>query len=349
MAPTRPSPGSTLGPGSLRLGTYHALPTLLRECGVDPGTLLARFGLREEHLLDEDRRLGHEPSVALLSACATATGRPHFGLLLGTRVGLRSLGMVGRIAANADTVGQALKDLTGPLYLAQDSGGTPTLAVRGALATLTFELRVGDASDAAVLADLICAGMCGVLRDLCGPDWSPAGVRLARRRPAQTRPYVDVFRAPLTFNAPRCSVTFAAQWLARRIEGADALVRRVFVERARAEFAPALAPLLTDVRVAIRRAIAEQRCSRRDVAALLGIHERTLNRRLRAAATTLQALVEEVRYATACDLLRSTAGSMAQVAAAVGYRDATTFARAFRRWAGVTPRQFRTSGLGTAP
>jgi len=76
------------------------------------------------------------------------------------------------------------------------------------------------------------------------------------------------------------------------------------------------------------------------------MHERTLNRRLRAEGTTFQRELEAVRYDTARQLLDETSMTLAQVAAALEYADTSAFSRAFKRWAGATPAQWRARAAG---
>ena len=71
---------------------------------------------------------------------------------------------------------------------------------------------------------------------------------------------------------------------------------------------------------------------------------RTLHGQLKEEGASLQQLKDEVRLERAKDLLYRTAKPVKQVAAAVGYRNEKSFARAFRQWAGVSPGAFRAGG-----
>jgi AraC-like DNA-binding protein len=73
----------------------------------------------------------------------------------------------------------------------------------------------------------------------------------------------------------------------------------------------------------------------------LGLHERTLNRQLRANGTTFRRELDTVRYATARELLASSSMALDNIAAALDYADASAFSRAFKRWSGSTPAQWR--------
>ena len=77
------------------------------------------------------------------------------------------------------------------------------------------------------------------------------------------------------------------------------------------------------------------------IAALLNVSSRTLHRQLKEEGASLQQLKDEVRCERARDLLYRSGKPIKQVAAAVGFRNEKSFARAFREWTGVTPGVFR--------
>ena len=71
------------------------------------------------------------------------------------------------------------------------------------------------------------------------------------------------------------------------------------------------------------------------------MHERTLNRRLRSEGTTFHRQLDAVRHEVSLQLLSNTAMRLAEIAATLGYADASAFVRAFRRWSGTTPEGWR--------
>ena len=87
----------------------------------------------------------------------------------------------------------------------------------------------------------------------------------------------------------------------------------------------------------------ENRHSGDDLAQMLAIHRRTLNRRLKAEGTTFQRVLDEVRFEIAQDLLSNSSAHLDDIAATLGYAAVTPFMRTFRRWSGTTPGQWRRS------
>lgn len=77
-------------------------------------------------------------------------------------------------------------------------------------------------------------------------------------------------------------------------------------------------------------------------AARLCISPRSLQRYLEEQAITYTDLVDETRYEIARSLLESTNLGASEIGATLGYRDPSSFSRAFMRWSGSSPREYRT-------
>ena len=96
------------------------------------------------------------------------------------------------------------------------------------------------------------------------------------------------------------------------------------------------------LRTIVRSSLPEGYPSVEHVAELLRLPVRTLQRRLNEQGLTYSDLVEDLRYREACRLLKRTDKPVAAIATALGYRDPSHFSRAFRRWSGMRPSQYRT-------
>jgi AraC-like DNA-binding protein len=302
--------------------------------------LLAACRLAREDFDDPDRTVPYKDADELFGACLRATSCQHFGLRVGQRMNLRSFGLLGRLVASADTVGQALQDLS-LYFLMHESGGAPMAAIHGGSVTFSYGIQAPGVKNSQQIYDLAAAAMTNIMRDLCGRDWRADAVLLPRRRPRDVEPYRAFFEVPLRFESLQAGLIFPAHWLERPVAGADPLLRRILMQQAGALMLEADPLLLSDVRRVIRRLFQEGDCSRARVAEALGMHERTLGRRLKAAGTTFQDLLDDTRSTMARQLLRDTRIPVGKIASALGYGDPTVFARAFRRWTGLTPRDFR--------
>jgi AraC-like DNA-binding protein len=77
------------------------------------------------------------------------------------------------------------------------------------------------------------------------------------------------------------------------------------------------------------------------MAARLGVSRRTLHRRLQPHGVTYEQLLDDVRCGLAQQMLRHSHASMTDIALALNYANASAFTRAFRRWTGSPPTDWK--------
>ena len=316
------------------------IPELLERFGVNSEPILASANLRREDLDDPERSASFADMDRLIGLCVRRTRCNHFGLLLGQHVNLQSFGIAGRLARHAPTVGAALRDLAA-YFILHDNGGSVGVSIHDGSVTMSYGIHVPGIRHSDHVYDLSVTTMLNVMRQLCGADWRPDAVLLPRKRPPDIRPYRDWFAAPLHFDSILAGMVFEERCLSQPIADADPLLHTLLRENASLAMGRQDPLLHGDVRRTIRLLLLNQRCSREDVARSLGLHPRTLGRRLQAAGATFQQLLDESRADLAQQLLRDTRITIARIAATLGYRDPTIFTRAFTRWTGRTPSAFR--------
>jgi AraC-like DNA-binding protein len=78
-----------------------------------------------------------------------------------------------------------------------------------------------------------------------------------------------------------------------------------------------------------------------EVARLLSVSSRSLQRALSETNDSYSDMVDRCRRQTACESLEQTQKPIRDIAKKLGYRDASSFSRAFRRWTGTMPRAYR--------
>jgi AraC-like DNA-binding protein len=332
--------GRTLPPGYIHLGVAKEIAPTLREFGIDPDPLIREAGL-DPYLFDDGTNIiPHAALGRLLTLCVTRTHCPHFGLLVGQRATILSLGMVGRLMQHSETVGDAMRALVSSLSI-QNRGAVPSLIVRGDMALFTFSVYQPEAESADQISDGAIAVSVNSLRALCGSDWSPSEVLLPRAAPADQASYRRHFLAPVRFNQESAIVVFPARDLERRIAGADPMLRAMLEEKIQQLKGAQGCEFSDDIRRLLRTRLTGNHCSAEDIAHLLTMHRRTLSRRLKGSGMGYRAITNEIRFEIARQLLQDTQVPLGQIAAALGYSEASAFTRAFRRWSGETPTAWR--------
>jgi len=179
------------------------------------------------------------------------------------------------------------------------------------------------------------------MQSLCGPGWKPSQVTFAHRRPENVEPFRQLFRAPLLFDAEQYALVFLAEWLTYRMPVDDPELRRQLMDQINIIEAHHRDSFPEQVRSVLRTALLTGCADADHIASLFSIHRRTLNRRLNADGISFRDLVEQERYEVARQTLIDTGLQVAEVAALLGYADASAFTRAFRRWSGIAPAEWR--------
>jgi AraC-like DNA-binding protein len=325
------------------VASVQALPEVLCELGVDPAPVLESAGIDVGLFDDPDNVMSFAARGRLVQTCVERTGCKHFGLLVGARNGVHSLGLLGLLMKYAPTVDHALQALVKYLYL-HGRGGMNSLSVTNQRAILGFEVYMPGNVATDQIGDGAVMFMFNILRQLCGTAWQPQEAWFARRRPSDVKAYQQLLSIPLRFNAEKNAVVFDVDDLARPIPNFDADLYRYLQQQVDLLDSMQTDDLPRQVRMALRSAFSERRFSSEHVASLFAMHARTLNRRLNLSGTSFRVLVEETRYEMACQMLEHSDMDLRQIGLALGYADPGSFVRAFRRWSGMTPGQWRIRG-----
>ncbi|EIM28765.1 AraC family transcriptional regulator [Microvirga lotononidis] len=341
-APVAPpsSARGTIPPGYIHLGVSKEIAPVLREFGLDPNALIRASGLDPRLFEDSTNVVPIAALARLYTLSAAATRCPHLGLLVGRRATILSMDLVGRLMQHSDTVGAALDGLVSNLNV-QDRAVVASLTKVDGMALLTFAVYSPQTESTEQITDASLAVAVNALRALCGSEWNPIEVLVPRTNPADPKSYRQHFRAPVRFNQESATLVFPAEDLTRAVAGADPLLRAVLEDRIRQLRTNAGAGFQDDIRRLLRTRMLGARSSAEDIAGLLAVHRRTLSRRLKGSGQGYRSMTNEIRFEIARQLLGDTEVPLAEIAAALGYSEASAFTRAFRRWSGQTPTAWR--------
>ena len=158
--------------GSCRVGPLCVIPDVLAEFGCDAVTVLSRAGLGPGILDHPEHSIDYTEAGRLLEICVTATGCVHFGLLIGQRCSLASLGLVGSVARTAADVATALRAIVRyqPVF---DRGSTLALRTDGREATFAYGILAPAMLGADQAHALSLTIAFNTLKELCGGCWRP--------------------------------------------------------------------------------------------------------------------------------------------------------------------------------
>ena len=329
----------------------HVAPTHLKIIastldveGFDAGRVLQRCGIDSVDALEQR---GEWIPLALfdqvMAATVQATGDPSFGLVVGKSIAMLQFRIFTPLALSAPSLRQVIADLLhfGPLALPRVELALVETADSASL--LMDPLLNHDSLSGRFRTEQIASGLMQMLR-LAGAE----GKHIAQFRfpypcPQGMAPrYAAAFGACVAFDQTDCALSFRRTLLDTPLPSHDPLAYTA--ARTRAELAlsarRAGSGLAEEVRQALMRALPHQ-ASVEETAAQLGISERRLRRQLQQLGLTHSDLVQECQRLSAERLLADARLSLKQVADAMGFSSVSTFHRAFRRWSGLTPSDWR--------
>lgn len=332
----------------VRVGPFLQLPGLLREFGVTPDQVLKQFGFCESTFADPENTIPASVRGPILAACARESGCAHFGLLLGGRNNASALGIIGFLMRNAPDVQTALSDLAANLHL-HNRVAAPYLEISGRQALFGYQTLLPYAEGWEQIDDGAMALLLNIMRTMCGSGWLPGEVRFRRSKPDNIDAYRRYFGAPLLFGAERTALIFSSSWLSEKVQFADSSLRIHFEQQVRVMKSFSREDFVVQVEQLLVRQLGTKHCSLHGLASQLGLHPRTLNRRLQGAGTSYRELHKTARHQLARKLLCDTASSVPAIATMLGYSGSNAFVRAFGQWESVPPATWRKRVCRAAP
>jgi AraC-like DNA-binding protein len=318
---------------SFRVGSSFSLPEVVRSLGHSPETVFATARVDPALYTHPENRILAKDLGRLFACAAEVTARRDVSLLVASSFRPPGLGLVGELAAEGPDVLTALRNLVRLLEY-NTLAGYPTFSIAETTAALGFELRYADFPG----ANFILEGAIGIclrfMQWLCGKEWQPEEVHLSGRQPADPRPFRHFFGAPIRFSATNDAVVFSSGWLDRPV-----LREQQRLDVSRLEIVAA--PFSELVRRQAAMTLGFGPIGARQLARQLGVSARQIFRRLRAEGTTCLQLVNDVRFSRARHLLAAGDAPIIEIALALGYPDQSSFTRAFTRWSGLPPSEWR--------
>ncbi|MDX1550989.1 MAG: AraC family transcriptional regulator [Marinobacter sp.] len=319
----------------------HLLAELLRTIGVDEKALLKRVGLDPVRLKSTDLRVSQSQASEFVTRAIIESGEPGLGIMLARELRLPLHGALGTAVMSSRTLEEALELMTRYLTLR-----APHLQVSRrqrddqAVFSISCDIDLGPLQG--FIMDAMLFGCASMGAQLTGAPVAGSAIHRRGPEPAYFYRFRQQIPVPVVYGAAEDAIVIPRQQLTLPIRFTDDQL----AASSKAQCEEALRLLTEDAGFAcrVRRVIETShpfppKLAR--VAATLFVSERTLKRRLQAEEASFQNLVDQVRLERAGELLEKTSMNLSQIADALGYADAANFTRAFKRWTGQSPSQYR--------
>lgn len=325
----------------MRIAHLGAFPDLARALGGNPRSLLEHHDIDPRAIRTPDHLIDCRAFTALLENCSSALNAPLFGLKLAQRHEPDVYGCVIALCRAAATMREAITSFVDYIRVTHSPASVQELVEGEHTAELRWFVRtdLGCNQQANYLAALLIVKL---LRQIGGRDFRPSYVNLAvdarGRDIAQLeQAFACRFRGGGTINA----IAFPKTALDRPVAGSSRVLftlLRGYLDKVKAVSEVSIAEQVENY---IRSTLASGRCSIDECAGRLGVAARTLQTRLNASGDEFSKILERQRIDLAKTYLSQKRLAFDEIAANLGYTEQSSFSRAFKRWTGLTPRQYR--------
>lgn len=188
------------------------------------------------------------------------------------------------------------------------------------------------------------ASAVAISREVSPTGFAPKQVYLKHPAPADTTAHRAYFNCPVSFDAGRDALLLSDESLAQPTRLGDEGITRFLLSHLDAELAALQAAedtLATRARATIARALSEGVPRMDDIARSLGLSARSFHRRLAEEGLSYQGITDDTRRELAEGMLAEDRHSLSEIAFLTGFSEQSAFTRAFKRWTGLTPAQYR--------
>jgi AraC-like DNA-binding protein len=312
--------------------------------GFTPEELCVASGLDSARFAKPNADMSFYRLFDLYNAAERLTGDPSTGLRVGELDDPKLYGLLGYLAINSRTVGDALVRLTRYQSI-RSQAASFKLKVTGKTAVLSYTYNIHVNAD--VARHEVEQTFCTVVqfcRVATGLDWVPLELHFEHSKPISTTEHARIFRCPVRFGRPVTKLVFSSSFIDTPLKSIDPALGDILAEQAEEmlpEDARGKAGFSARIEALIEDDLADGEPSVDAIAKRAGVSRRTLQRRLSEEGITFQSLLEKVRADLARLYLARDEVTLAEISYLLGFSQPSAFHRAFRRWTGSTPRAVR--------
>ena len=313
----------------------------LESYGCDGRALFAQVDLDPDRLHDPNARYPFTSLTRLWKLAAQATQDPCLGLTVARFWHPTTFHALGYSWMASQSLKDALMRMARYSAIVTDS---LRMDLAGSAEGFEFTLQPKFAPPADEAIDAAMAIILGMCRTSYGSTCNPLRVTMQRDTPAVVDAFSQVFRAPIQFSAPENMLLFSKADLTAPLPTANAELARAN-DRVITNYLARFTHDSTKIRVEAKllEQLSSGQATQESIAKALAMSPRTLQRNLKQEGTSYKQLLEETRRDLASQYIKESRLSVNEITFMLGFSEPANFSRAFKRWTGVSPSEYRLS------
>jgi AraC-like DNA-binding protein len=312
--------------------------------GGDPDQILRKFGIDRSAFSEPEGFIPSSIFGGVLEEAAEATADDCFGLHLGEHYNPRNIGPLAYVVVNSPTVRAGIENIERYLHVYNEAAKWFFTAEgnRGYIRYLLTDLGIKSLRHSNEHEMTIAFN---TLRMMVGSQWAPKEIQFAHEAPEQTSEHLRIFHAPVSFGCKTNAIVTDLHFVEREVPAADQRLYQIlkrYLDHVLGKM-PREDCLLASVRRATAETMRDGELRLVRVAKQMAMSARTLQRQLKERGVDFKHLADDTRQRFAMNYLKDRRNTLTEVAFLLGYSELSAFNRAFKRWTGSTPLDYRRS------
>jgi AraC-like DNA-binding protein len=319
----------------------------IKAAGADADFVVQAAGIKRAVLEQPEGFIAASLFANILEQAARVSGDDAFGMHFGEQYNPKDIGPLVYVILNSPTIAAGLANTARYLRI-HNQAAKGEVVIERDRACITFVPNQLPTEASRQHNEYAMTVALSTIRLMVGSEWTPQEVHFMHHLATATPEHSRIFRAPVLFDCSVNAFLVPTELLPRHVPAADARLYRVlktYVDTIM-DGLPQEDEMLAQIRRAIAEALRDGHPKLSRVAKQVAMSPRSLQRRLGEWRLDFKRLVDDTRQRIAIEHLRRNQDSLTEIAFMLGYSDLSAFTRAFKRWTGTAPIEYRRRSAG---
>lgn len=310
--------------------------------GLSQSQVLLKAKLDEQSL--SAGRISLDQTLAIWRAVEDLSADPLFGFHMGLALKPTHFQLVAFTMLSSPTLGDAIEKILKYQRLISDGGQFSLLTTSEQEVALVYHPAAADFSFHQI--DVVMVAVLSFARWLLGREIAPKAIDFCHSELGGLSEYEGFFACPVHFEQEHNRIVFPASLMQEALPGFDPQLASMHEQLADNQLESLSKP---DLIARLQNLISQSNASisRDRLAEQLGMSGRSLQRKLQEQGSSFQQVFDDYRHKKALSLLQDESLSLLDISLQLGFAETSTFYRAFKRWQGITPGEYRLQVLKT--
>lgn len=335
---------------TIAVSNLHPVLQVAQSLGVDETRLLEESGINASILSSPENRFTLEQYDKLLKKGAELSGDDTFALLCGQAFTTGSGDVVTYMVHNCSNLHEAVIKYIEYQKIVGEAVQFKLL-IENENAILTFKIIDHDLQDNRYILEAEAAATVKIGNEMTVPEIKYKEMRFKCPEPANTDEHRKIFNCPIKWSQPLSAIVFDKKFLDAPLKQPNPELLKLLENQARNALRK-----LTDSKTYTEKVIEivtrhnfNNRLTVKQVAAEIPMSMRALQLKLSEEGTSFQQIIDELRKQNAVSYLKENTLSVSEIAYILGFSEPSVFQKAFKKWTGKTPGEYKKSLLASSP